>query len=117
MGASNKLFSNASMLRANMTEAEKLLWENLRKKRLKKYRFRRQHPIGHYIADFYSHKAKLIIEVDGLIHDIDEISERDEGRTYDLEELGLDVIRFTNEEIIKDIESVIDKIEGYLESL
>jgi len=83
-----------------MTRAEKILWSKLRKKQIDGVIFRRQHPIDIFIVDFYCHKHQLVIEVDGGIHNLPGVSERDEGRTYELEKWGLKVIRFTNEEVI-----------------
>ena len=114
-GAEKHLFDKAKELRSNMTKAEKLLWEQLRKKQVDAYTFRRQHPIFRFIADFYCHKAKLVIEVDGDIHELQK--DYDIGRTEELSDLGLKVIRFTNEEVINDIESVIDKIKLELNSI
>jgi very-short-patch-repair endonuclease len=114
MGAKGKLFSNARMLRKTSTEAELLLWSNLRNKRLKGFKFRRQHPITRYIADFYCHEAKLIIELDGGIHNLPDYQEHDEGRTFELENDGIQVIRFTNTEILDNIVSVLDKITAIL---
>jgi very-short-patch-repair endonuclease len=64
-GAKKKIFLNALELRNNMTTAEKILWNELRKKDIFKARFKSQHPIGIFVADFYCHKYKLVIEVDG----------------------------------------------------
>jgi len=109
-------FSNARMHRKTSTEAEELLWNNLRNRRLKGVKFRRQHPISGYIADFYCHEARLIIEVDGGIHDLPEQVERDEGRSFELELNDIQVIRFNNSEIMKDIEDVLNRIIIVLES-
>ena len=73
-------------------------------------RFRRQHPISKFIVDFYCHKAKLVIEIDGEIHHQKHQAEIDEGRTYELENLDLKIIRFTNDEVIFNIEKVLSKI-------
>jgi very-short-patch-repair endonuclease len=69
LGAKNKDFVNAKVLRKTMTDAEILLWKALRNRRLNGFKFRRQHPIKGFIADFYCHEARLVIEVDGEIHD------------------------------------------------
>jgi very-short-patch-repair endonuclease len=116
LGAKNMDFSNARMHRKTSTEAEELLWNNLRNRRLKGVKFRRQHPISGYIADFYCHEARLIIEVDGGIHDLPEQVERDEGRSFELELNDIQVIRFNNSEIMKDIEDVLNRIIIVLES-
>jgi very-short-patch-repair endonuclease len=75
---------------------------------------RRQHPIGNFIADFYCHEFKLVIEVDGAYHSQDDPSDYDQGRSYELEELGIKVLRFTNEEVITDINAVIKAISLHL---
>ena len=106
--ASPEIFRRAEELRNNMTEAEQILWERLRKKQLG-IRFKAQHPIEQFIADFYCHKAKLVIEVDGKIHDFQK--EYDEGRVAELEKYGLKIIRFTNDEVIQNIDQVIEKIK------
>jgi cyclase len=108
-GASHFIFVNAKHLRKNMTDAETVLWIHL-KKGLNGSKFRRQHPIGIYIADFYCHKAKLIIEVDGSIHNEIEIIASDKKRQRELEDLGYSVIRFTNQQVIKQGDKVISSI-------
>lgn len=112
-GAKRTIFQNACELRHNMTLAEKFLWTRLNKSQLG-VRFKAQHPIDIFIVDFYCFKYKLIIEVDGKIH----LSQKeyDEGRTAELERLDLKVIRFSNEEVLNDIESVVEKIKKYLKS-
>ncbi|MEL1243678.1 vitamin B12 dependent-methionine synthase activation domain-containing protein [Flavobacterium sp. DGU11] len=96
------------------TEAEKLLWEQLSGKKLEGYKFRRQHIIGNYIADFICVKENLIIEVDGLIHQLPDNIANDIERTQWLEEQGYKVIRFTNDEVIYRLNEVLDKIEAEL---
>ena len=110
-GANRKIFQNAELLRKNMTIAEKLLWERLNKNQLG-VRFKAQHPIDMFIVDFYCHKYKLIIEVDGEIH----LNQKDydEGRTAELNRFDLKVIRFTNEEVLVDIDKVVVEIKSYL---
>ncbi len=103
-----KDFVNKS--RSNPTDAENALWQMLRGKKLEGYKFRRQHIIGSYIADFICLKAKLIIEVDGLIHQLPKNKTNDEERTKWLTEKGFEIIRFTNEEVIGDTENVLAKI-------
>jgi len=87
-GASHIIFENAKHLRKNMTDAEKVLWMYL-KGGIAELKFRRQHPIGLYIADFYCHKIRLVIEVDGSIHEDAAIKKLDEVRQSDLEKMGL----------------------------
>ncbi|RKY90397.1 MAG: methionine synthase, partial [Ignavibacteriae bacterium] len=89
----------AEKLRANPTNTELILWEQLKSKQLEGYKFRRQHIIGQYIADFVCLSKKLVIEIDGLIHQLSENIESDEIRTEWLESKGYNVIRFTNEEV------------------
>jgi imidazole glycerol-phosphate synthase subunit HisF len=86
-GASHLIFENAKQLRNNMTAPEMALWLHLRNG-VNGLKFRRQHPIGIYIADFYCHKVKLIIEVDGSIHNKQEVKENDEFRQNDLNNWG-----------------------------
>jgi methionine--tRNA ligase beta chain len=99
--------------KANPTEAEKALWELLRNKKLG-YKFRRQHIISTYIADFVCLKEKLIIEVDGAIHQLPENKINDEQRTIELNKIGFDVLRFSNKEVLYETEKVIAKIESTL---
>ena len=113
-GASSNIFEKAKVLRGNMTEAETVLWEKLSNKKLDGHRFRRQHSISSFIADFYCHKAKLVIEVDGEVHQHEEQADYDEGRNYDIESLGIKVVRFSNREVIYDIDEVLRKIKKYL---
>jgi very-short-patch-repair endonuclease len=70
-GATPEIFLRAAELRRNMTNAEKLLWQELRSKKILNLTFRRQHPVNMFIADFYCHKARLVIEIDGSIHEIE----------------------------------------------
>ena len=107
------LKANARENRQNQTEAESLLWQQLRNS-LTGYKIRRQHAIGSYIADFICLKKALIIEVDGDYHL--GITEQDEIRTQVLNELGFEVIRFTNDEVIADINQVVKKIKLKLDS-
>jgi len=78
---------------------------------MKGLKFRRQHPVHIFILDFYCHERKLAIEVDGGVHKAIEQSERDENRTYELEHIGISVLRFTNEEVEKHINEVLKRIE------
>jgi methionine--tRNA ligase beta chain len=96
--------------RSKPTDAEIALWEMLRGKQLDGYKFRRQHIIGNYIADFVCLSVKLIIEVDGLIHQIPENKVSDEERTAELKKHGFEVIRFNNIEVINERERVANEI-------
>lgn len=97
-------------LRENQTEAEALLWKFLQKKKLNGIRFRRQHGIGPYVVDFYHAQSKTVIEVDGSIHRDPEIIEADQWRENYLIDREYIIIRFSNEEIYNDIDSVLTKI-------
>lgn len=105
-------FELAKQLRNNQTEAELFLWGHLKFITISGVRFKRQHPILYFIADFYCHRAKLIIEVDGGYHNLPEQYIYDKNRDKELEEFGLKVIRFTNEQVFNNIESVLNIIEG-----
>jgi very-short-patch-repair endonuclease len=113
-GAKPDLFRLAERMRKNPTEAEKTFWKQIKKFRSEGYVFRRQHPIDFFIADFYCHKLKLVIEIDGEIHETEDSRERDDGRTGHLEHFGIKVIRFTNEEVLENEELVIRQIRKYL---
>jgi len=115
-GASNLLFEKAKELRENMTQAELVLWEYLRQHPLG-FKFRRQHPLMIYIVDFYCHRLKLVIEVDGSIHTLQEVKDVDLERQRLLELEGLKIIRFTNEEILKTREVVIEQINLLINEL
>ena len=109
--ASADIFKKARHLRKNETPAEALLWEQLKGKKLAGLKFRRQHPIGRYILDFYCHAKKLVIEIDGGYH-LEKLQQwQDKDRTNYLEKLGLKVIRFTNEEVIFETEKVLMTIK------
>jgi very-short-patch-repair endonuclease len=102
---------SARELRANATECERRLWALLRRKQFLTTRFRRQQPIGPYIADFYCSAAKLIVELDGSQHGADEKVAYDARRTAWLEQQGYLVLRFSNEEFLKHREAVLEGIE------
>ena len=98
--------------RREMTIAEQVIWEHLRT--MQGFHFRRQHPLGDYIADFVCLKKKLVIEIDGGYHGLPEQQVRDEVRTSDLESLGYSVLRFTNDSVLYDIQHVMQKINNTL---
>jgi len=100
--------------RSESTIYEKMLWQELRAKKFYGYKFRRQHQILRYYLDFYCHEAKLGIEIDGSIHDKSEQKEYDELRTEQLRVAGVKIIRFTNDAVQYDIESVLASIYKYL---
>jgi very-short-patch-repair endonuclease len=109
-GATPLIFERASILRKNMTQSEKIVWSKINERKINGWYFRRQHPISQFIADFYCHHVRLVIEVDGRIHNKEEQIQRDKGRDYMMNNLGLTVLRFTNDEVARDIEGVIKKI-------
>jgi len=104
----------ARLLRKKQTGAEKILWEMLRNKKLDGYKFKRQHGFGTFIVDFYCYASKLIIEIDGKIHEKKEQKERDFIREEVLIDSGFKVIRFTNDEVIDEIDYVINEIRKEL---
>lgn len=108
-GATSLIFKRAESLRDRMTNAENILWEELRLNKLNA-KFRRQHPLSKFIVDFYCHKYKLVIELDGEIHLRKDIRENDQAREKEIIRLGLKVIRFKNIEVLKSIDSVICQI-------
>ena len=110
------MFNTARELRNKLTSAEQTFWLRLKEK-FPEYKFRRQHPISIYVADFYCHKFKLVIEIDGSIHDSPEVKNNDERRQKDLENLHLTVIRFTNEQIKSDVENVLQFVSSTIENL
>lgn len=114
-GANPKLFEFSKILRKTQTDAEDTIWQSLRNRKILGFKFRRQHPLGNYIADFYCYEAKLVIEIDGGIHNQPENKEYDENRSIELEELGIRVIRFTNEMVNSDLNKVLDIIKEHLQ--
>jgi len=109
-GAKPAIVNKARILRDNMTYFEELLWDKLKGKQITGLRFRRQHPIDIFIADFYCHAARLVVEIDGEIHCMSD--EYDKGKTSEMEKFDIPVIRFTNEEVVNNIEAVIGKINS-----
>lgn len=106
------LIPRAREMRSNMTEPEKRMWYHCLKHL--PHRFRRQRPFGSYIVDFYCAELKLVIEVDGDSHTTADGIEYDAERTAFLEGLGLRVIRFGNNEVMKNIEGVFERLSGEL---
>ena len=111
-----KLTPFARELRKNMTDAEKRLWAKIRMRQMGGYQFYRQRAIGNYIVDFYCPKAKLVLEVDGGQHYSDEQIEIDRKRSSYLNRLGFKVMRFTNLDVLNNIDVVLDEIYRYLKS-
>ncbi len=115
-GAGRLIFQRAEELRNSMTPAEEILWNVIHINDWK-VKFRRQHPIANYVVDFYCHSAKLVIELDGSIHDNDEVKINDEYRESHLRELGLTILRFKNEDVFKRKKTVLETISNALNRL
>ena len=101
---------SAREMRINPTQAEKILWEELRGRRLVGLRFKKQYVMGKLIADFYCPASRLVIEVDGDIHDYQK--EYDSIRTRHFYDHGTHVIRFTNEMVLNDLDNVLSQIKA-----
>lgn len=108
------IFDNAKTLRRSQTKAERLLWSELRNRKFEGVKFRRQHPIGKYIADFYCNELKLVIEVDGAVHNSQDQREYDKSRTQELNEKGIVVIRFTNSEVENNLQNVLYRLKEFV---
>jgi very-short-patch-repair endonuclease len=104
---------NAKRLRKRMTPAEKVFWEHVRRRRFPGYRFRRNHPLEGFCVDFYCDRLRLVIEIDGEIHNY--TVEYDQARTKVLESLGIRVIRFTNQEVFSQLDAVMARIFAFNE--
>jgi very-short-patch-repair endonuclease len=104
------LLEAARALRKNMTDAEQLMWHCLRQKQLGGFRFRRQHPFERFVLDFYCCKAKLAVELDGGQHNEPHTITHDAERTIFLEQHGIQVIRFWNNEVFQNLEGVLQSV-------
>lgn len=113
-GASPHLFKYARDLRQRQTDAEKIVWEMLRDRRFQNLKFRRQHPIFHFVADFYCHSLKLIVEVDGGHHDLPEQMVSDQERDQYFEDYSYHVIRLPNKDVLFDLQSVKKRLREYI---
>ena len=107
-GTTPEIEQAARRLRKNLTPAEAVLWQALRNKQLAGLRFRCQHPVGNFILDFYCPACKLVVEVDGKIHDRQ--IDYDDARSSKLAEYGYRVLRFSNERVIDDLPEVLAEI-------
>ena len=112
-GAEKEIYQRARELRNRSTHAEDILWGYLKTKP-HSIKFRRQHPYSIFILDFYCHSLKLVLEVDGSIHNSNEAKASDKQRQELLEADGLVFLRFSNEEIINKFENVIQSIEKFI---
>jgi very-short-patch-repair endonuclease len=104
----------ARKMRKEPTHEEVVLWEAVRNNKLG-VKFRNQHPLGRYIADLYCHQKKLVIEIDGSIHDLPDVIEYDKIRQREIESRGLKILRVRNEEIRENLQGVIEKITKAME--
>lgn len=104
-------------LRKNQTETENRIWQIVRGKRLNGYKFFRQYGIDHYIADFYCPELKLVIEIDGSQHYTEEGTEYDKIREEFMASLGIKTVRFSNYEVMSNIEGVINILSNYIEKV
>jgi len=114
LGAGQHLFEMARILRRQETEAEKYLWSRICAIKLG-VKFRRQHPIYDYVVDFYCHSHRLVIEVDGSLHNSKEASFDDGVRSKAFKEFNITVMRFTNNDVLFAIEEVLREITCYLD--
>lgn len=116
----NKIYYNPKLkeldrrLRNNSTKAETKIWNFLKGKRLMGYDFHRQKPIDNYIVDFFCNRLMLAIEVDGYTHSFEETFERDKFKAERLNELGITVLRFSDEDVMNNIEGVLMGIEDFI---
>ena len=115
-GATMEIFQIAERLRRDMTATEKIIWDRVCKNQLGA-RIRRQHPVWKFIADFYCHEVKLVIEIDGGIHLRSENKEYDISHDIILKEFKIEILRFTNDEVINEPDLVIEKIKRTIEAL
>ena len=115
-GASKFIFQMAEELRKSPTHEEEIVWGSLSRNQLG-VKFRRQHPIFLYVADFYCHSVKLVIEIDGSIHNKSEVKINDAIRQAEIESFGIKVIRFTNQQVIQTPEIILQQISDTIKEL
>lgn len=116
-GAKREIFENARELRKNETEAEKILWNVLRSRKCEGLKFRRQHPASQFILDFYCHEYFLGIEVDGSVHENEDAKQYDQNRAVELEDLGITILRFRNEDVLNNLTEVLQEIKNKIKLL
>ena len=109
-GALPSTFRNAAHLRRNPTKAEEILWQRLRNNQIEGIHFRRQHPFHKYVPDFYANTVKLVIELDGSIHEEKSVKFTDEEREFNLKLYSLNLIRYSNEEVYNYEDDVVENI-------
>jgi len=111
-----KLKELARQHRNRSTQSEIRLWSRLKGKRMFDYDFHRQKPIGNFILDFFCHELMLGIELQGLTHDWEEVQEKDKVKMTEMEKLGITVLRFNDEDVMKDIDNVLLQIVAFIEN-
>ncbi|KAA1247319.1 endonuclease domain-containing protein [Aquimarina sp. RZ0] len=110
-----KLKEYARQLRNNSTKSEILLWQKLKRKQLCGYDFHRQKPIDNYILDFFCHELMLGIEIDGYSHQLIEVYKKDVRKEKTMNRLGINILRFTDQQVFKDMFNVLLAIEEYIQ--
>jgi len=116
-GIPSELLRNARRLRKNQTDAERVMWEALRNRKLNNWKFRRQHPISKgFILDFYCAETKVAVELDGTHHKSKGQKEYDKDRAEFLKDYGIRIIRIPNEEVLNSIENVLQQIITFTNS-
>lgn len=110
----SKLKEFARKLRNNSTRTEILLWQKLKRKQIYSYDFHRQKPIDNYILDFFCNELMLGIEIDGYSHELIEVFEKDTKKTKKMNELGITILRFSDHQVLKEMENVLRAIEQYI---
>lgn len=110
------LKEHARKLRNNSTKAEVRLWLRLKGKQMRGYDFHRQKPLGKHIADFFCHELMLAIEVDGASHLLDEVKRKDRIKERSLNQLGVHLLRFTDEQVLDDMNNVLRSIAAYIDA-
>jgi very-short-patch-repair endonuclease len=113
-GAKADTFRYAEYLRQNPTKAEEILWERLRKNQIECVRFRRQHPLLRYVPDFYAHAVKLVVELDGEIHDEEVVKLADAFREENIKLHGIKILRYRNEDVYNFIDDVVEDIRYHV---
>lgn len=111
-----KLKNLARNLRKSMTDAEILVWSKIRRKQINGMQFYRQKTIGNYIVDFYCPRGKLVVEIDGGQHYESQGARKDRERDCHLQMIGLSVLRFSDLDVLRNINGVLEEIHNYLDS-
>lgn len=108
------LIKYAESLKENMTFSEVRFWKQVRNREMMGYTFERQKPILNFIVDFYCSELALVIEIDGLTHEDERTQLKDDHKENELKKIGLEVLRFSAREVIKDMPNVIRALENYI---